>query len=119
MLNFVGNGRCSRALHWSAEAACRAEAGYRIDWANITHFYLIFTSLLTVMTVKMALLLISLHHYCIAITYLYDCYKIIVTCCYCNNSAAKNFKFFKKQHYYLVPHVDSSPFKKRGHDTSV
>ena len=32
---------------------------------------------------------------------------------------AEDFKFFKKQHYYLVPHVDSSPFKKRGHDTSV
>ena len=25
---FVGNGRCCQALDWSAESACRAEAGF-------------------------------------------------------------------------------------------
>ena len=75
-----------------------AEAGYQIDWPIITQFYLITTSLLTVITVKMALLLISLHHYYIFITYLYDCYKIIVICCYCNNSAAicRSFQVLQK-----------------------
>ena len=54
---FVRNGRCSRALDWSAEAACRDEAGFRVNQTIITHFYVIFTSLLSVMTVIMVLLL--------------------------------------------------------------
>ena len=54
ILNFVGNGRCSRALDWSAEAACRAEAGFRVNQTIITsqsdhyypflrHYYIIIT----------------------------------------------------------------------------
>ena len=60
MLNFVGNGRCSRALDWSAEAAFR-EAGFRVNQTIITNlngnFYVIIKSLLPVLTVKMVLLL--------------------------------------------------------------
>ena len=41
---FVRNRRSSRALDWSAEAACRAEAGFRVNQTIITHFYVIFTS---------------------------------------------------------------------------
>ena len=50
ILNFVGNGRCSRALDWSAEAACRAEAGFRVNQTIIPHFCVIITSLLRIMT---------------------------------------------------------------------
>ena len=56
MLNFVGNGRCSRALDWSAEAAFR-EAGFRANQTIMTNFYVIIKSLLPVLTVKMVLLL--------------------------------------------------------------
>ena len=35
MLDFVGNWRCNKALHLSAEAACLAEAGV---WVNQTIF---------------------------------------------------------------------------------
>ena len=38
MLNFVGNGRCSRALNWSAEAACS------YNGSVITYRYNIITS---------------------------------------------------------------------------
>ena len=71
MLDCVGNWRCSslRALDWSAEAACRAEAGFLVKKSIIAHFYVIITLLLPVMTVIMALLLhiftLLLHHYCI------------------------------------------------------
>ena len=56
---FVCNWRCSRALDWSAEAACRAQAGlpFLVNQTIITHFYVIFKSLLPVMTVIMVLLL--------------------------------------------------------------
>ena len=47
----------SRALDWSAVAACRAVAGFRVKQAIFTHFYVIITSLLPVITVMMALLL--------------------------------------------------------------
>ena len=57
MLNFVGNWRCSRALDWSAVAACLAKAGFLVKKAIITHFYNIITSLLPVITIMMALLL--------------------------------------------------------------
>ena len=56
MLNFAGNGRCSRALDWSAEAAFR-EAGFRANQTIMTNFYVIIKSLLPVLTVKMVLLL--------------------------------------------------------------
>ena len=66
MMNFVGNWRCSRALDWSAEAACLAEAGFRVNQAFIAHFYVNITSSLPVMTEIMVLLLhiftSSLHH---------------------------------------------------------
>ena len=50
MLNFAGNGRCSRALDWSTEAAFR-EAGFRVNQTIITNFYVIIKSLLPVLTV--------------------------------------------------------------------
>ena len=57
ILNFGGNGRCCRALDWSSEVGCRAEAEFRVNQTIITHFCVIITSLLPVMTVIMALLL--------------------------------------------------------------
>ena len=57
MLNFAGNGSCSRVLDWSAEAACLAEADFRVNQTIIAHFYVIITSLSPVMIVIMALLL--------------------------------------------------------------
>ena len=57
ILNFEGNRRCIRAHDWSAEAACQAEAGFRVNQTIITHFGVIITSLLRVMTVIMALVL--------------------------------------------------------------
>ena len=57
MLNFVYTWFCSRALDWSVEAACQAEAWFLVTQTIITHFYVITTSLLRVMTVIMALLL--------------------------------------------------------------
>ena len=52
MLNFVGNQHCSGALGWSAEAACRTEAGFRFRSLSYS-----ITSVLPVITVIMALLL--------------------------------------------------------------
>ena len=100
-------------VRWSSMPA---EAGYQIDWPIITQFYLITTSLLTVITVKMALLLISLHHYYIFITYLYDCYKIIVICCYCNNSAAicRSFQVLQKAALLSSATCWFKPIKKEG-----
>ena len=66
MMNFVGNWRCSRAWDWLAEAACLAEAGFRVNQTILAHFYVNITSLLPVMTEIMVLLLhiftSSLHH---------------------------------------------------------
>ena len=63
MLNLVGNWCCSRALDWSSEAGCLAEAGFPVNQTIIIQFYVIIKLLMTiitvipVMTVKMALLL--------------------------------------------------------------
>ena len=55
----VGNGRCSRASDWSAEAACRAEAGFQVNQTIIIvtvilalslHIFIIITSLLYINT---------------------------------------------------------------------
>ena len=56
---YCNNSRAARAraLDWSAVAACWAEAGFRVKQAIFTHFYVIITSLLPVITVMMALLL--------------------------------------------------------------
>ena len=35
---FVGNRRCCHALDWSAEGACQAKAGCRVNQTIITHF---------------------------------------------------------------------------------
>ena len=79
ILNFVGNGRCSRALDWSAEAACRAEAGFRVNQTIITHFCVIITSLVCVMTVIMALLLyIFTSLLCALIRLLLHCYYLLL-----------------------------------------
>ena len=46
MLKSVGIWRCSWALDWSAEAACRAERpepGVRVNQTTITHIYIIIT----------------------------------------------------------------------------
>ena len=49
ILNF-GNGRCSKALNWSAEATCWAEAEFRVNQTIITifesllHHYYLFTN---------------------------------------------------------------------------
>ena len=60
------------ASDWSAEAACQAEAGFLVNQTIITHFYVIFTLLLPVMTVVMVLLLHSftalLRHYYVLIS---------------------------------------------------
>ena len=85
VLDFVGNGRCSRALNWSAEAACWAasEAGVRVDQTITTHFCVIITSLLPVMTVIMA----SLLHIFTSLLHIYTCYYIIITSYYLNNGS--------------------------------
>ena len=79
---FVRNGRSSRALDWSAVAACRAEAGFRVNQTIITHFYVIFTSLLPVMTVIMILLLhiftTLLRHYYVLIRMLLHHYYLLL-----------------------------------------
>ena len=80
LLNFVGNRsrRCCRTLDWSAEAACLPEAGIWVNTTIISHFYIVVTSLLHVMTVMMALLLYILttlkHHYNVSILLLLHCY---------------------------------------------
>ena len=81
LLLFVGNWRFSRALDWSAEAACQVEAGFQINQTIITHFCVIITSLLRVMKVIMGLLLhifTLLHHNYVLICLLLHHYYLLL-----------------------------------------
>ena len=78
LLNFVGKGRCSRELDRSAEAACRAEAWFRVNQTIITHFYVIITLLLPVMTVIVALSLLLHYYYVFTRLFLHHYYLFLL-----------------------------------------
>ena len=86
MLNFVGR-LCCRAFDWSAEAACLAEAGFRVIQSIITH-YIIITSLLPQSTCYDSTNGFVITYLCIITTSLLRIntpHYITIACYYCTN----------------------------------